>query len=66
MRIKLPAQWRDKLSNLPETSMGAQHGHIVLSDGRISRDVAVFNGEDCESREPFDASTISDIILHEK
>ena len=66
MRIKLPAQWRDKLANLPETSMGAQHVDIVLRDGRILRDIPVFNGEDCESREPFDVLAIINITLHEK
>jgi hypothetical protein len=66
MRIKLPTQWKDKLGNLPETSMGAQHVDITLRNGRIIRDVPVFNGEECESKETFDVMEISDIKLHEK
>ncbi len=66
MRIKLPAKWKKRLADLPETSMGAQHVDITMCDGRIIRDVPVFNGEDCEVKEHFNATQIESIALTRK
>jgi hypothetical protein len=66
MIIKLPVKWKMVLSDLPETSMGAQHVDITFRDGRVIRDVSVFNGEACETKEPFDVTQISHIKLAEK
>ena len=66
MRIRLPSKWKNKLADLPETSMGAQHVDILLPGKRILRDVPVFNGEDCETSEPFNPRDIVDIKLHKE
>lgn len=66
MKIHLPKHWQNTLSNLPETSMGAQHVDIHLRDGRVFRDVTVFNGEDCEMPESIDPMQISEIRIHQK
>jgi len=66
MNIQLPKHWQNKLSRLPETSMGAQHVDIILRDGRVIRDVPVFNGEDCEVPEPIDPKQIAEIRIHRK
>ena len=46
--------------------MGAQHVDILLPGKRILRDVPVFNGEDCETSEPFNPRDIVDIKLHKE
>lgn len=66
MKIKIPKLWQQALSELPETSMGAQHVDIFLADGRTIYDVAIFNGEDCETDEEFDPINIIRIGLHER
>lgn len=65
MKIHLPNQWKNRLAVLPETSMGAQHVDILLSDGQMLEDISVFNGEDCEVSTPFNPKKIRDIRLHQ-
>ena len=64
MRVHLDRVWQAKLADLPESGMGSQHVDIILNDGRILRDVPVFNGEDCEISEPFNPSDVKDIRVH--
>jgi hypothetical protein len=64
MTINLGKKWQKKLALLPETSMGAQHVDILLRNGRVLRNVSVFNGEDAEVAEPFEVKDIQDIRLH--
>ena len=64
MRVHLNKKWQAKLADLPETSMGSQHVDIFLKDGRVIRDVPVFNGEDCETTQPFTPANIEEIRLH--
>lgn len=63
MEIHLPKHWKNRLARLPETSMGAQHIDIYLRDGRIIEDVPVFNGEVCETPEPFEPNDIAEIRI---
>jgi hypothetical protein len=65
MRINIGENWQRKLTELPEAGMGSQHVDIVLTDGRVLRDVPVFNGEDCEVTEPFNPNEIARIVLHQ-
>jgi hypothetical protein len=45
MRIELQKKIIDRLITLPETGMGYQLVDLVLSDGRIVPNVAIFNCE---------------------
>ena len=64
MRVSIGKRWQERLARLPESSMGAQHIDIVLSDGKVLVDVPVFNGEECEVKVPFDPKTIVDVQIH--
>lgn len=60
MTIRLDKSWQNRLAQLPETSMGSQHVDFFLKDGRVVRDVVVFNGEECHSSEPFNPADVVD------
>lgn len=64
--VHLDKKWQAILANLPEKAMGSQHVDIFLKDGRVIHDVPVFNGEDCESLQPFDPKGIEQIRLHSR
>jgi hypothetical protein len=66
MRINIGKNWQKKLALLPETGMGSQHVDLSLKDGRIIQDVPVFNGIECEVKEPFDPNEITEVRLHQK
>ena len=48
MRIKLARKWIDLLLRIPESGMGYQRVDVRFVDGRVLRDVLVFNAEDLE------------------
>ena len=64
MRIHIGTFWQKKLTQFPESGMGAQHIDFILKGGRVIRDVTVFNGEDCELEESFDPKEILDVRPH--
>lgn len=61
--IRLPAIWIDRLVDLPETGMGYQRVNIRLSQGKVLKNVVVFNAEECQVAEPFEPSEIEDVEL---
>ena len=61
MIIKLTAKWVEKMLELPETGMGAQHVDIFMKSGAVIRDVTVFNAEECQTEEVFTPNEIEDI-----
>jgi hypothetical protein len=44
MKIKLPKEIQDQLSNLPESGMGYQKANLVLANGKIIKN-AIINSE---------------------
>jgi predicted aconitase with swiveling domain len=66
MRLKLSKSWQKRLAQLPETGMGSQHVDFVLKSGAVIADVPVFNGEECEVKQPFDTEEIADVRLHQE
>ncbi len=65
MTVRLGKRWQKKLAELPETGMGSQHVDIILKNGRVIRDLPVFNGDECQTNEAFDPEQIQDIRLHQ-
>ena len=61
--IRLPAIWIDRLVHLPESGMGYQRVNIRLREGKVLKDVMVFNAEECQVSEPFETSEIEDVEL---
>lgn len=61
--IHLPDIWIARLVDLPETGMGYQRVNIHLREGKVLKDVMVFNAEECQVPEPFDPSEIEDVEL---
>lgn len=61
MKIRLPENWIQKLIKLPESGMGVQHVDIFLNEGRVIRNVAVFNCEELSTNDVFETSEIVDI-----
>lgn len=61
--IRLPAIWIDRLVHLPESGMGYQRVNIRLRQGKVLRNVMVFNAEECQVPEPFEISDIEDVEL---
>jgi hypothetical protein len=61
--IRLSEEWRRRLAQLPETSMGSQHVDVVLKKGQVIKNVVIFNGNEGHSSEPFDPADIADIRL---
>ena len=66
MKVNIGKLWQSRLAQLPESGMGSQHVDIFLKRGRVLRNVPVFNDEDCEVDQPFDAREIDRILLHRK
>jgi hypothetical protein len=66
MRIKIGKSWQKKLAQLPETGMGSQHVDLIFKNGAAILDVPVFNGEECEVKEPFDPNEMTEVRLHQK
>lgn len=62
MRIKLNKHWIEILSNLPESGMGYQKVNVKLKNGKVIKDVLVFNAEELEIPNPKAKITLSDII----
>jgi hypothetical protein len=56
MKIKLSRDWVEYLLKLPETGMGYQKIDITLKDGRIIRNLIVYNAEELDL--PDDYATI--------
>jgi hypothetical protein len=48
MTLHLTPSQIDKLVSLPETGMGYQRVDLVLRDGRVLRDIMVFNAEEAQ------------------
>lgn len=63
MKITLGKQWQAVLANLPETAMGSQTVNLHLVDGRVLRNVVVFNGSACETATNFNPEDIKNIVL---
>ena len=61
--IRLPAVWIDRLVHMPESGMGYQRVNIRLRQGKVLKDVTVFNAEECQVPEPFEPSEIEDVEL---
>lgn len=67
MRLHLEDRLIDKLEALPETGMGFQRVDLVLRDGRVVRDVIVFNAEEAEvPDEGLRADQIADVQLSQR
>ena len=64
MRIKLDRCWTDRLIDLPESGMGYQRVDVRLADGRVLRDLVVFNAEELEVPDEVGPATIADVRLH--
>lgn len=61
--IRLNKKWSRHLAQLPESSMGSQHVDVILKEGRVIKDVVIFNAEEGHSPEPFDPADIAEIRL---
>lgn len=61
--VRLTEPWIDRLVHLPESGMGYQKVNIVLKRGRVLKNVIVFNAEECQVPEYFEASDIVDVLL---
>lgn len=48
MRIKLNKDWIEYFCSLPESGMGYQIVDITLKDGRVLKNIVVFNAEELE------------------
>lgn len=46
MRAKLSKKWVEYLASMPESGMGYQIVDIMLKDGRVLKEIAVFNAEE--------------------
>lgn len=46
MSLKLTKNWIDYLVSVPESGMGYQIVDVTLKDGRVLKDVVVFNAEE--------------------
>jgi hypothetical protein len=46
MRIKLSENWVEYLCSMPESGMGYQVVDVMLKDGRVLREIVVFNAEE--------------------
>lgn len=66
MILHLDNRWSERLAQLPERSMGAQHVDFILTAGRLIKNVVVFNCEECHSAEAFDPKEIVDVRLNEE
>lgn len=62
MRIKLNRRWIEVLSNLPESGMGYQKVNVELKNGKIIKDVFVFNAEELEIPNKKSKIGFSDIV----
>lgn len=61
MRIKLNERWIEILSNLPESGMGYQKVDVKLKNGKVIKNVLVFNAEELEIPDKEVKITLSDI-----
>ena len=64
MRIILNQRFIDQLLELPESGMGYQRVDIFFTNGRLLRDVVVFNAQECNVPSQFVGSEINRITLH--
>jgi len=55
--------WSKRLASMPETGMGWQRVDLTLRDGRIIRELTVFNAQHAQTEEEFDQQDIVDITL---
>lgn len=62
MKVKLNKYWIEYLSNLPESGMGYQKVGVKLKDGKIIRNVLVFNAEEMEMPDKSGKIALSDIV----
>ena len=62
MQIELRADITNRLQSMPESGMGFQIVDLVLSDGRIVPNVAIFNCEIANLPESFQDIRPSDVM----
>jgi hypothetical protein len=62
--MKLDRCWTDRLLELPESGMGYQRVDVRLADGRVLRDVVVFNAEEIEIPDDIGPASIADLRPH--
>ena len=61
--VRLPEFWIDRLAHLPESGMGYQKVNIYLKGGKVVENVTVFNAEEFQVPQQFDASEIIDVQI---
>ncbi|HKT32293.1 MAG TPA: hypothetical protein VJS89_07370 [Gammaproteobacteria bacterium] len=64
MRVKLDKKWIDYLVSKPESGMGYQRVDVRLQDGRLIKNLTVFNAEDLELPDEFARQKIEELHLH--
>ena len=64
MRLQLEQRWTERLLELPESGMGYQRVDIHFANGRILKDIVVFNAQEFEVAEEFAQAEIRDVSLH--
>lgn len=66
MLLPLPQKWNRTLLKFPESGMGYQIVDVRLRDGRIVKNVRIFNSEQMdwpEDRNPINARDIESIYI---
>ena len=61
MRIKLSNKWVEYLCSMPESGMGYQLVDVTLKDGRVFKEILVFNAEELQLPPEYKDLKIEDI-----
>ena len=61
MRSKLSKRWVEYLCSMPESGMGYQVVDITLKDGRVLKEIVVFNAEELRLPAEYKDLRIEDI-----
>ena len=64
MRIKLDTQWTKRLLEWPESGMGYQRVDVCFVNGRVLKNVVVFNAEELDVPDEFAEVEIKNVSLH--
>jgi len=62
--MRLSQKWVVKLSNLPESGMGYQVVDITLKNGRVHKNILVYNCQEIKKFVLFREDQIVDIKIH--
>lgn len=65
MQIRLSKEWREYLSDKPETGMGYQFAHVTLASKK-QIEAMIYNGEIMETKEPIVLDDIKEISIVER